>query len=267
MDRELLVVKLKRMYLSILQMTFSFNSFLWKFFCFLLLSFAQVKSDSTLNNMSAAAAAAAAAASASTSTSTSTEADLIEKSKKLAAELAVDEHVKSGMTLGIGSGSTIVYAIVYLGTLVKAGKLKDLICVPTSFQAKQLIIEHGLILGNLEENFDIDVCIDGADEIDGDLNCIKGGGGCHLQEKMVAFNAKRFVVIADYRKRTESKLGTQWTKGVPIAFIPAARTYLKATLITKHDADAVTLRMAKVCMCIILLCNAQCKRNAMHAFD
>jgi len=79
----------------------------------------------------------------------------------------------------------------------------------------QLIVQNGLKLSNLSINPDIDVAIDGADEVDKNLNCIKGGGGCHAQEKAVASCAKKFVVVADYRKQAEF-LGTQWRKGVPI---------------------------------------------------
>jgi ribose 5-phosphate isomerase A len=81
-------------------------------------------------------------------------------------------------------------------------------CIPTSFQAKQLIMEAGLPLSELNVHPVIDVVFDGADEIDPMLNCIKGGGGCHLQEKLVASSAKLFVIVADYRKESKA-LGTQ----------------------------------------------------------
>jgi ribose 5-phosphate isomerase A len=120
--------------------------------------------------------------------------------------------------LGIGSGSTVVYAVERIAERVKSEKL-NLICIPTSFQARQLIIENGLILSDLDRNSEIDVAIDGADEVDANLNCIKGGGGCCTQEKIVASNATQFVIIADYRKDSSS-LGQQWKKGVPIEVIP-----------------------------------------------
>ena len=91
--------------------------------------------------------------------------------------------------------------------------LKNIVCVPTSFQVEQLIRDANLPLGNLFLNNKIDVDFDGADEFESSqLNCIKGGGGCHLQEKMVAFNAKQFVVLVDYRKKSD-KLGQNWKKG------------------------------------------------------
>merc|ERR1719403_444623 len=104
------------------------------------------------------------------------------------------------MVVGIGSGSTVVFAVEAVALGVKNGMYKDLVCVPTSFQARQLILQNGLRLGDIDAYPEIDVAIDGADEVDEALNCIKGGGGCHLQEKVVAFNAKKFVVVADYRK-------------------------------------------------------------------
>lgn len=104
----------------------------------------------------------------------------LEAAKKIAAEKAVNEHVKDSLVVGIGSGSTIVYAVNRLVERVKTENLK-VICIPTSFQAKQLIVNNGLALGELETYPELDVAIDGADECDSKLNCIKGGGGCLLQ--------------------------------------------------------------------------------------
>lgn len=122
--------------------------------------------------------------------------------------------------MGIGSGSTVVYAVERLAQRVRDEKL-DVICIPTSFQARQLIVENGLVLSDLDRHPMIDVAIDGADEVDAGLNCIKGGGGCQTQEKIVASNATKFVIIADYRKDSKI-LGEQWKKGVPIEVIPMA---------------------------------------------
>lgn len=122
--------------------------------------------------------------------------------------------------LGIGSGSTVVYAVERLSQRVKDEKL-NVFCIPTSFQARQLIVENGLVLSDLDRHPKLDVAIDGADEVDEELNCIKGGGGCCTQEKIVAYNAAQFVIIADYRKDS-SRLGQQWKKGVPIEVVPMA---------------------------------------------
>ena len=107
----------------------------------------------------------------------------------------------------------------------KAEKQKQenlsIICIPSSFQSKQLLIKHNLPISDLEAHTHTDLTIDGADEVDKNLTCIKGGGGCHLQEKLIAFGAARFVVIADSRKRS-NKLGQNWNRGIPIEVLPAA---------------------------------------------
>ncbi|KAJ3244601.1 hypothetical protein HDU78_010707 [Chytriomyces hyalinus] len=151
-------------------------------------------------------------------------ADLVEEAKKKASYTAIDEHVDSSTSvIGIGSGSTVVYCVERLAQRVKDpnSALKIKACVPTSFQSKQLIVEAGLPLADLNAHPVIDVTFDGADEIDESLNLIKGGGGCHLQEKLVAAASKKFVIVADYRKESNA-LGVQWTKGIPVEVIPMA---------------------------------------------
>jgi ribose 5-phosphate isomerase A len=145
---------------------------------------------------------------------------LIEQGKKSAAEKAVEENVKNGMILGIGSGSTVVYAVKKIAAL-NSKKDLNLKCIPTSFQSYQLIVENGLELVSLDQYPKIDLDIDGADEIDRDLNLIKGGGGCLVQEKIVASNAKILIIIADFRKDSQF-LGEKWKEGVPIEVIPIA---------------------------------------------
>lgn len=165
----------------------------------------------------------------------------LEKAKKIAASKAVDDYVKDGMKLGIGSGSTVVYAVERLAERVKKEKL-NVICVPTSFQAQQLILNNGLILGNLDTTPELDVAIDGADEADTNLTLIKGGGGCLLQEKIIAHNAKKFVCIADYSKITD-RLGQKWKKGIPIEVVPSAYIPIKKEIEKSHGGNCV-LRMA-----------------------
>ncbi|KAJ3292719.1 hypothetical protein HDU79_001113 [Rhizoclosmatium sp. JEL0117] len=150
-------------------------------------------------------------------------ADLVEQAKKKASYAAIDEHINANThVIGIGSGSTVVYCVERLAQRFKSEPgLKIRACIPTSFQANQLILEAGLPLAELNAHPVIDVTFDGADEIDASLNCIKGGGGCHLQEKLVAAASKKFVVVADYRKESTA-LGIQWTKGIPVEVIPMA---------------------------------------------
>uniref|UniRef100_UPI00358E0515 ribose-5-phosphate isomerase isoform X2 n=1 Tax=Myxine glutinosa TaxID=7769 RepID=UPI00358E0515 len=161
---------------------------------------------------------------------------VMEKEAKRLAAVEADNQV-----LGVGSGSTIVYAVQRLVERVKEEKL-TITCIPTSFQSRQLLLSHGLPVGNLETSPLIDVAIDGADEVDAELVCIKGGGGCHTQEKIVASCAKELIIIADYRKASQ-KLGEQWNKGVPIEVLPMAYVPVCRT-VTKRFGGLVTLRMA-----------------------
>lgn len=148
--------------------------------------------------------------------------DPTEIAKEAAAHRAVDEQLlplftnnnsassSTPLVIGIGSGSTIPYAVSRISHLTHQSPPKLIIsaCIPTSFQAEQLIVAHNLPLGTLNQFTQIDLTIDGADEVDANLDCIKGGGGCLLQEKLVAFNSSRLVVVADDRKRGE-RLGTK----------------------------------------------------------
>lgn len=165
---------------------------------------------------------------------------LKEQAKLRAAYAAIDENVCDGQVVGVGSGSTIVYAVDRLVDRVHEGL--TLTCIPTSYQALQLIRNNGLRLSDLSENPEIDITIDGADEITRGLVCIKGGGGCHVQEKIVASNSKRMVVICDYSKVAEN-LGTVWKKGVPIEVIPMAIEPISLKM--KRLGGKPTLRMAK----------------------
>jgi len=94
-------------------------------------------------------------------------------------------------------------------------------CIPTSLQSKQLIYDYDLPITEIDHSPLIDVTIDGADEVDENFVAIKGGGACLAQEKVVAFAAKKFVVVADYRKNSK-RLGETWTKGIPIEVLPMA---------------------------------------------
>ncbi|RKP38212.1 ribose-5-phosphate isomerase-like protein [Dimargaris cristalligena] len=183
----------------------------------------------------------------------SSSADLIETAKQLAAYQAVDHYVNPQVrVLGVGSGSTIVYAIHRLAEQ-RAQLHPDLVCIPTSFQSRQLLIEAGFRVGDLDEFPQVDVTIDGADEVDAQLNVIKGGGAAQLREKVVAAASKVFVIVADHRKDS-THLGQQWTKGVPIEVIPFAYNTVMAQIATlrptsttavfEQNAPTVTLRMA-----------------------
>jgi ribose 5-phosphate isomerase A len=182
----------------------------------------------------------------------------VEQGKRLAARKAADEHVFDGMILGVGSGSTVVYVVERVAERVHQEQL-SIQCVPSSFQARQLLFQHRLPLIELAQlahlGRQIDVTIDGADEIDCELNLIKGGGGCALQEKIVASASKRMVVVADYRKRSQS-LNTCFDF-VPLEIAPMAAEYIAAVLNDRQSqlagdlarigitVDKATMRMAK----------------------
>ncbi|XP_028041799.1 ribose-5-phosphate isomerase [Bombyx mandarina] len=165
----------------------------------------------------------------------------LEQAKQVAAYQAVDQFVTNNCIFGVGSGSTVVYAVQRLAERVESEKLK-VTCIPTSFQAKQLIIKHGLNLGELETNPNIDVTIDGADEVDSNMTLIKGGGGCLLQEKIIASCSKKLIVIADYTKDSV-KLGDRYKKGVPIEVVPMAYVPIKNKIISLYGGE-IKLRSA-----------------------
>jgi len=168
----------------------------------------------------------------------------IEQSKQLAAYTAVDKHIlPHHKIIGIGSGSTVPYVVERI--VQQGAELnKDRIFIPTGFQSKELIISSHLNLGDVDQFLTIDVTIDGADEVDPQLNCIKGGGACHLREKVLAEAAKTFIVVADYRKNSEY-LGKSFAQGVPIEVVPFAYAKVLRDLREVLGSPSASLRMAK----------------------
>ena len=129
--------------------------------------------------------------------------ELKEELKRKAGERAV-EYIKDGMVVGLGTGSTVKYTILKLGELVKDGL--DIIGVPTSIATEKLAKEMGIKLGSINDYQVIDLTIDGADEVDRNLNLIKGGGGALLREKMIAHASKYEIIVVDESK-VKSVLG------------------------------------------------------------
>ena len=111
--------------------------------------------------------------------------------KKAVADVAVNE-IESGMVVGLGSGSTAALMIKSLANAINTEKLKNIKGVPTSFQSEVLALELGIPLLDLTSVKTIDLAIDGADEVDPNFQLIKGGGACHVREKLVASKANRF---------------------------------------------------------------------------
>ncbi|MCI7291872.1 ribose-5-phosphate isomerase RpiA [Methanobrevibacter woesei] len=133
------------------------------------------------------------------------------------------EYVKDGDILGLGTGSTTHYFIEKVGMRIKEEGI-NVMGIPTSFQSLLLAKQWNIPITSLEEH-DIDLAVDGADEVDGDFNLIKGGGAAHTKEKIVDYSAKKFIVIVDESKCVD-KLGAF---PVPVEVIPeASRTVINA---------------------------------------
>jgi ribose 5-phosphate isomerase A len=166
----------------------------------------------------------------------------IDKAKFVAAKRAVD-FVEDGMRVGLGTGSTAAWMVRCLGELVQKDGLK-IKGVPTSTRTAALAREVGIEVISLDEAKWLDLTIDGADEFDGALNLIKGGGGALLQEKIVATASDQMIVIADVGKEVES-LGAF---PLPIEVIPfgwqTTRALVEEMLISMDVLGRdVTLRM------------------------
>jgi len=167
----------------------------------------------------------------------------IEASKQQAAWAAVDGHILPNHTvIGIGSGSTVPYVVERI-VAQGADANRNRVFIPTGFQSKELIVAANLRLGDVDQYPVIDVTIDGADEVDKDLNAIKGGGACHLREKVLAEAADTFIIVADFRKNSEY-LGTNWKAGVPVEVAPFAYAKVLKNLALLGSQNP-TLRMGK----------------------
>jgi ribose 5-phosphate isomerase A len=127
--------------------------------------------------------------------------------KRQAAEEAL-QYIHSGMTLGLGTGSTATHMLHVLAEALRDGRLRDIVGVPTSDAIGVLARQLGVPTATLDERPQLDLALDGADEIDPSLNLIKGLGGALLREKIVAASADRFIVLADESKLV-TRLGTR----------------------------------------------------------
>lgn len=136
--------------------------------------------------------------------------------KQMAAEQAVD-FIESGMVIGLGSGSTALCALEGIAAKLDAGELKDIVGIPCSRFIQREALKLGVPLTTLDDRPMIDLTIDGADEVDPQLNLIKGGGGALLWEKIIAQASRRVIIIVDERKLSPM-LGTLWA--VPIEVVP-----------------------------------------------
>ncbi|MBE2200454.1 MAG: ribose-5-phosphate isomerase RpiA [Anaerolinea sp.] len=144
---------------------------------------------------------------------------IVEEFKRQAAETAVTA-IQSGMVVGLGTGSTAVFAVRALGKLLQDGRLHTIVAIPTSEATAREAERVGIPLTTLDQHPLIDVGIDGADEITPTLDLIKGLGGALLREKIITLATKRFIVIADSSKKVP-RLGIR--APLPVEVIPFAR--------------------------------------------
>ena len=155
--------------------------------------------------------------------------------KVLAAKTAVDTLIEkgkifSGMKIGLGTGSTALPAVKRLAERIADGTLHDIKAVVTSFQTENCCKDLGIPVYTLNDRSidgELDLAIDGADEIDPQNNLIKGGGAAHLLEKIVEYNAKELVIVADESKAV-AHMGTKFP--LPVEIIGGARRAVEKKL-------------------------------------
>ncbi len=150
--------------------------------------------------------------------------------------------VKDGMRLGLGTGSTAKHFVDLLGERVAREGLR-VICVPTSEATRKQAEGLGIPLTTLDETPELDITVDGTDEVDAKLRLIKGGGGAHLREKIVALASKRMIVIADETKDVE----TLGKFKLPIEVIPfgleATKRAVEAAIAAAGCSGGLAIRM------------------------
>ena len=134
---------------------------------------------------------------------------------KQQAALHAVELVQSDMVVGLGSGSTANFAVQCIAERIKSGGLKNIVAIPSSARTEKLATELGIPLVGFDEKQQIDITIDGADEVDPDLNLIKGGGGALLREKIVAQASRQNIIVVDESKLS-THLGTKWALPVEV---------------------------------------------------
>lgn len=139
--------------------------------------------------------------------------------KKMSAKAAL-EQIKDGMIIGMGSGSTVMHLISFMGQRIKNEEI-DILAVPTSYDTAQVCISSGIRLTTLDEHPSLTLAVDGADEVDPNLNLIKGGGAALTKEKIVGCAAKLFVILVDEGKLVKT-LGEK--SPLPLEVLPFAKS-------------------------------------------
>jgi ribose 5-phosphate isomerase A len=165
--------------------------------------------------------------------------------KRLAAERAA-ALVEPGMVVGLGFGSTALWAVRWIGAALASGELRDIVGVPCAEGTAALARELGIPLAGLGDVAQIDLTIDGADEVDPLMNLIKGGGGALLREKMVAQASRREAIVVDGSKLSPA-LGTSFPLPVEVVSFGLAATArflesLGATVVLRPNHDGTPFR-------------------------
>ena len=150
------------------------------------------------------------------------------------------KYIKSGQAIGIGSGSTVAKFIEELGEKIQKKELADIICIPASYQSELDLQIAEIKIGTLHDYPELDICIDGTDQVDQDFNLIKGGGAALTREKILAHAAKEVLIIADNTKLVDVLGGTQ---PLPIEVLPFGLGFVEAQL-RRLGFDPI-LRIAK----------------------
>ena len=174
-----------------------------------------------------------------------------DEQKVLAAKTAIDTLISqgkifSGMKIGLGTGSTALPAVKRLSERIEDGTLKDIKAVVTSFQTENYCKDLGIPVFTLNDRViagELDLAIDGADEIDPDNNLIKGGGAALLLEKIVAYNSKSYAIVGDESKNVKTQ-GTKFP--LPVEIIGGARVAVEKAL-NKLGAKCVLREGVRKC--------------------
>lgn len=162
----------------------------------------------------------------------------MEDLKKIAA-LSAARLVEDGDIVGLGTGTTAAYAIIEIGRRIKEEGL-DILGVPTSFATEDIAIKAGISLTTLQEHDSIDICIDGADQVDKGLNLIKGGKGAHTREKIVALCSKKVAIVVD-----EMKISENLDIPVPVEVIPFCWKFVSRELEKMNSKPKLRLSNSK----------------------
>ncbi len=144
--------------------------------------------------------------------------------KKLAAEKSIN-HIQNEMIVGLGTGSTVEYMLKHLAEQIKKGL--HITGVPTSMHTKKTAEKLGIPLAKLDDITELDITIDGADEVDSNLNLIKGGGGALTREKIIAYNSKKLIIIVDESKVVKG-LGANFP--IPVEVVKFGWRFTKKSL-------------------------------------